>query len=63
MVHLDENDNPVSERVIGWQDWRYIEMLPELKAEIALDEYWQISGMPYGTYNIPVLRKLCDSPL
>ena len=56
MVLLDEDEKPVSDRVIGWQDLRYIEMLPELKAEIDLEEYWRISGMPYGTYNIPVLR-------
>lgn len=56
MVLLDEDEKPVSDRVIGWQDLRYIEMLPELKSEIDLDEYWRISGMPYGAYNIPVLR-------
>lgn len=56
MVLLDGDEKPVSDRVIGWQDLRYIDMLPELKAEIDLDEYWRLSGMPYGAYNIPVLR-------
>ena len=58
MVLLDENEKPVFDHTIGWQDLRYIEMLPELKAEVDLDEYLKISGMQYGTYNIPVLRWL-----
>ena len=58
MVLLDENEKPVFEHTIGWQDLRYVEMLPELKAEVKLDEYWKLSGMQYGTYNIPVLRWL-----
>lgn len=58
MVLLDENEKPVFDHTIGWQDLRYVEMLPELKAEIDLEEYWKISGMQYGTYNIPVLRWL-----
>ena len=58
MVLLDENEKPVFDHTIGWQDLRYVEMLPELKKEVDLDEYWRISGMQYGTYNIPVLRWL-----
>ena len=33
-------------------------MLPELREEVDLEAYRQISGMQYGTYNIPVLRWL-----
>lgn len=58
MVLLDENEQPVFDHTIGWQDLRHIDMLPELKAEVDLEEYWKISGMQYGTYNIPVLRWL-----
>lgn len=58
MVLLDENEQPVFDYTIGWQDLRYVEMLPELEKEINKDEYWKISGMQFGTYNIPVLRWL-----
>lgn len=58
MVLLDENENPVFDRTIGWQDLRYVDMLPELKKEVDADEYLQLSGMQFGTYNIPVLRWL-----
>lgn len=58
MVLLDENEQPVFDHTIGWQDLRYIEMLPELKEEVDLEEYRLLSGMQYGTYNIPVLRWL-----
>ena len=58
MVLLDENENPVFDHTIGWQDLRYVDMLPELEKEIDLEEYLQISGMQFGTYNIPVLRWL-----
>ena len=58
MVLLDENEKPVFDRTIGWQDLRYTEMLDELRAEVDLEEYLQISGMQFGTYNIPVLRWL-----
>lgn len=58
MVLLDENENLVFDHTIGWQDLRYVNMLPELEQEIDLEEYWKISGMQFGTYNIPVLRWL-----
>lgn len=58
MVLLDENEQPVFDHTIGWQDLRYVDILPEMKAEIDLEEYLQISGMQFGTYNIPVLRWL-----
>jgi len=58
MVLLDENEQPVFDHTIGWQDLRYVDMLPELEKEVDLNEYLQISGMQFGTYNIPVLRWL-----
>lgn len=58
MVLLDEKEKPVFPHTIGWQDLRYVDMLPELETEIDKDEYWNISGMQFGTYNIPVLRWL-----
>ena len=58
MVLLDENEEPVFDHTIGWQDLRYVEMLPELKKDVDLDENLKISDMQYGTYNTPVLRWL-----
>lgn len=58
MVLLDENEQPVFEHTIGWQDLRYVDILPELMKEVDQEEYLKISGMQYGTYNIPVLRWL-----
>lgn len=58
MVLLDENEQPVFDHTIGWQDLRYTDMLDELKEEVDLDEYREVSGMQFGTYNIPVLRWL-----
>jgi len=58
MVLLDENEIPVFDHTIGWQDLRYVEMLPELEEEVDKDAYLQLSGMQFGTYNIPVLRWL-----
>lgn len=55
MVLLDENEQPVMDHTIGWQDLRHVEMLPEAAAAVNLDEYWKLSGMKFGTYNIPVL--------
>lgn len=55
MVLLDENEQPVMDHTIGWQDLRYVDMLPELEKQVDLDEYWKLSGMKFGTYNIPVL--------
>ncbi len=56
MVLLDENEQPVRNHTIGWQDLRYVDMLPELQKEVDADRYWNTGGMMYGTYNIPVLR-------
>ncbi|MDO5559236.1 MAG: FGGY family carbohydrate kinase [Oscillospiraceae bacterium] len=56
MVLLDENEKPVRNRTIGWQDLRFTEMLPRLQKNVDEDEHWEISGMMYGTYNIPVLN-------
>jgi len=58
MVLLDENEKPVFDHTIGWQDLRYVDMLPQLMGEVNLNEYLSISGMQFGTYNIPVLRWL-----
>ncbi|MDD0855202.1 FGGY-family carbohydrate kinase [Campylobacter magnus] len=58
MVLLDENEKPVFDNTIGWQDLRYVDMLPELIKEVNVEEYLNIAGMQFGTYNIPVLRWL-----
>lgn len=55
MVLLDENEQPVFDHTIGWQDLRYVEMLSDLEKTVDLDRYRNISGMQFGTYNIPVL--------
>lgn len=55
MVLLDENEKPVFDHTIGWQDLRYIDMLPEIEKNIDKEKYLQIAGMQFGTYNIPVL--------
>ena len=52
MVLLDEDQKPVMKHTIGWQDLRYVDMLPELEKEVDLDDYWKRSGMKFGTYNI-----------
>lgn len=56
MVLLDDNDGPVLPHTIGWQDLRHVEMMNELKANVNLEEFWNLSGMEYCTYNTPVLR-------
>lgn len=56
MVLLDENEEPVFDHTIGWQDLRYVDMLTELEKEVDKEEYLNIAGMQFGTYNIPVLR-------
>jgi len=58
MVLLDENEKPVFDHTIGWQDLRYVDMLPELREEVDLDEYWKTAGMQFGAYNISVIRWL-----
>ena len=55
MVLLDENDKPVMPRTIGWQDLRHVEILDEIKRNVDLDKFWQLSGMEFCTYNTPVL--------
>jgi len=58
MVLLDENERPARSKAIGWQDLRYVEILSELKSNVDVNEYWKISGMEFGTYNIPILNWL-----
>ena len=58
MVLLGEDGKPVMPRTIGWQDLRYVDMLSELKKSVDLDDFWEIAGMEYCTYNTPVLRWL-----
>lgn len=58
MVLLDENEKPVRDKTIGWQDLRYVDILPEMQQKVDADEYWELSGMMFGTYNIPVLNWL-----
>jgi xylulokinase len=58
MALLDDKEKLVFPHTIGWQDLRYVDMLNELKKEINSKEYWEISGMNFGTYNVPVLRWL-----
>lgn len=58
MVLLDEHENVVRERTIGWQDTRHTEVLDELKRKISNDRYFELSGMSLGAYNIPVLNWL-----
>lgn len=55
MVLLDENEKPVMPRTIGWQDLRHVEMLDEIKRNVNLEKFWQLSGMEFCTYNTPVL--------
>lgn len=38
MVLLDENEQPVFEHTIGWQDLRYVDILPELMKEVDQEE-------------------------
>ena len=58
MVLLDENEQPARNKTIGWQDLRYVDVLPEIRNSIDSDEYWKISGMEFGTYNISTLNWL-----
>lgn len=58
MVLLDENDNLVMPHTIGWQDLRHVGMIDELKESVDLDEFWNLAGMEFCTYNTPVLRWL-----
>lgn len=58
MVLLDENEKPVRDHTIGWQDLRYVDMLPELNKGVDQERYWNTGGMMFGTYNIAVLNWL-----
>ena len=58
MVLLDENENVIRDHIIGWQDLRYVDMLPELTKKVDLNRYWKTGGMMFGTYNIAVLNWL-----
>lgn len=58
MVLLDENEKVIRNRTIGWQDTRHVEVLNELKETVSNDEYFDLSGMSLGTYNIAVLNWL-----
>lgn len=55
MVFLDEKGELVTNRTVGWQDLRHVEMLPELRAKIDCKEYLKVSGTQFASYNIPVL--------
>ena len=58
MVLLDENENVIRDRTIGWQDTRHIDVLKELQKNHSNDEYYSLSGMSLGAYNIAVLNWL-----
>lgn len=58
MVLLDENEKVIRNRTIGWQDTRHIDVLGELKDKVSNDDYFNLSGMSLGTYNIAVLNWL-----
>lgn len=58
MVLLDENENVIRNRTIGWQDTRHTEILDEMKTTIDNDRYFELSGMSFGAYNIAVLNWL-----
>jgi len=47
-VPVDENDEVVRP-CIGWQDVRGVPYFEELKPEVTPDEYYAISGIPFGT--------------
>lgn len=49
MVLLGDDEKPVFEHTIGWQDLRYTDMLSELKNEVDEKEYLELSGMSFGT--------------
>ena len=55
MVFIDENGQLVSNRTVGWQDLRHVDMLPELRQHVNEEEYFKISGTQFASYNIPVL--------
>ena len=58
MVLLDNNENVIRNRTIGWQDTRHIDVLKELQKEHSNDDYYELSGMSLGAYNIAVLNWL-----
>lgn len=58
MVLLDENENVIRSRIIGWQDIRHIDILKELQKKYSNDDYYALSGMSLGAYNTAVLNWL-----
>lgn len=58
MVLLDEAENPVRERTIGWQDVRHTQLLSDLKTTIDNEKHYELSGMSFGSYNIAILNWL-----
>lgn len=58
MVLIDKDENVLRDHTIGWQDVRHVEVIPELRKKITDEEYYRISGMAFGAYNIAVLNWL-----
>lgn len=58
MILLDENGDSALPHVIGWQDMRHAEILPELRHLITDEEYFEKAGMPFGFYNVTHLNWL-----
>lgn len=61
MVLLDENEKPVRDRTIGWQDLRYVDGMEALTAKVDADKVWNTAGMMFGSYNIPILNWLQEN--
>ena len=57
LLLLDKDGNSALKRAIGWQDMRYMEVLPVARERMLKvmtdDEYFDLAGMTYGFYNIP----------
>lgn len=54
-VLIDENGKHLRNRTIGWQDVRHAEMLPDIRARVSEEEYYNTVGVPLGAYNTAVL--------
>ncbi|MBQ9636523.1 MAG: hypothetical protein IJV36_01335 [Prevotella sp.] len=50
-ILLDEKEQLIRKRGIGWQDLRCVEMYPEIQKTFDAEKYWNISGMLFGSYN------------
>lgn len=61
MVFLDENEEPVFDFTVHWQDLRHVEKLDEWRKNIDEDEYFRVSGMEFGTYNNAVMLWLQEN--